>query len=187
MNYYGTAARNPQGQLTIGGVNVVDLARDYGTPLYVMDEDLIRSNLRAYANAFAKYYPNATVAYASKAFLCTAMVALIEQERIALDVVSGGEIATAVKAGFPMGSTFFHGNNKTVDEMELALKVGVGRIVVDSVHELELLNQVAWKVGITPKIYLRLTPGVSAHTHHYITTGQLDSKFGIAIERKSVV
>ncbi len=182
MNYYGTAARNSQGHLTIGGVSVTDLARDYGTPLYVMDEELMRNNIRAYASAFAKHYPNATVAYASKAFLCTAMVALVEQERISLDVVSGGEIATAVKAGFPMDRTFFHGNNKTVDEMELALKVGVGRIVVDSVHELDLLNQVAWKVGITPKIYLRLTPGVSAHTHHYITTGQLDSKFGIAIE-----
>lgn len=182
LNFHGTASSNQQGHLAIGGVDAVDLARDYGTPLYVMDEALIRQNCRSYVNAFAKYYPNAEVAYASKAFLCAAMVALVEQEHMSLDVVSGGEIATALKAGFPMGKTYFHGNNKTVEEIELSLKAGVGRIVVDSVHELELLNQIAWKVGITPKIYLRLTPGVSAHTHHYISTGQLDSKFGIPIE-----
>ncbi len=182
LNFHGTASSNEQGHLTVGGVDTVDLAREYGTPLYIMDEALIRHNCRAYVNACAKYYPNAEVAYASKAFLCAAMVALVEQEHMSLDVVSGGEIATALKAGFPMAKTYFHGNNKTVEEIELSLKAGVGRIVVDSVHELELLGQIAWKVGITPKIYLRLTPGVSAHTHHYISTGQLDSKFGIPIE-----
>lgn len=182
MHYYGTAAKNEQGHLTIGGVDSVDLARTYGTPLYVMDEALIRQNCRAYVGAFRTYYPNFEVAYASKAFLCAAMVALVEQESMSLDVVSGGEIATALKAGFPMGRTYFHGNNKTVEELELALKAGVGRIIVDSVHELDLLDRVAWKLGITPKIYLRLTPGVSAHTHEFITTGQLDSKFGIPIE-----
>lgn len=182
MHYYGTAARNCQGQLTIGGVSVLDLQQEFGTPLYIMDEALIRANCRAYVNAFREYYPNAEVAYASKAFLCTAMVALIEQEQMSLDVVSGGEIATALKAGYPMHKTYFHGNNKTVAELELALKVGVGRIIVDSVHELELLNHVAGRLGATPKIYLRLTPGVGAHGHHYISTGQLDSKFGIAIE-----
>jgi len=182
LHYHGTASRNDEGHLTIGGVDAVDLAREYGTPLYVMDEVLIRQNCQAYVNAFAKYYPNADVAYASKAFLCAAMVALVEQEHMSLDVVSGGEIATALKAGFPMSRTYFHGNNKTVEEIELAMKAGVGRIVVDSVHELELLNHIAWKVGITPAVYLRLTPGVSAHTHHYISTGQLDSKFGIPIE-----
>jgi diaminopimelate decarboxylase len=182
MHYYGTAEKNERGHLTIGGVDATELAEEFGTPLYVMDEALIRRNCRAYTGAFASYYPNAEVAFASKAFLCTAMVSLVEQESMSLDVVSGGEIATALKAGYPMGKTYFHGNNKTVEELELALKVGVGRIIVDSVHELELLNQVAWKLGITPKIYLRLTPGVSAHTHHYISTGQLDSKFGIPIE-----
>lgn len=182
MHYFGTAGKNEQGHLTIGGVDVTDLARDFGTPLYVMDEQLIREKCRSYVNAFREYYPNAEVAYASKAFLCTAMVVLVEQEHMSLDVVSGGEIATALKAGYPMGRTYFHGNNKTVEEIELALKAGVGRIIVDSVHELELLDRVAWKVGITPKIFLRLTPGVGAHGHHYISTGQLDSKFGIPIE-----
>lgn len=182
MHYYGTAARTADGHLAIGGVDVVDLAKEFGTPLYVMDETLVRENCRAYTQAFAELYPDALVAYASKAFLCTAMAVLVEQEGMGLDLVSGGEIATALKAGFPMSRTFFHGNNKTVEEIQLALKVGVGRIVVDSLHELDLLNQVAWQVGVTPKIYLRLTPGVSAHTHHYISTGQLDSKFGLPIE-----
>lgn len=183
MHYYGTAAKNELGHLTIGDVDTVELAKQFGTPLYIMDEALIRQKCRAYKSAFAQYYPDAEVAYASKAFLCAAMVAVVEQEGLSLDVVSGGEIATALKAGFPMGRTYFHGNNKTVEEIKLALKAGVGRIVVDSVHELELLDTVAWETGITPKIYLRLTPGVSAHAaHHYISTGQLDSKFGIAIE-----
>lgn len=182
MHYYGTAAKNERGHLTIGGVDVQDLAHQFGTPLYVMDESLIRQQCRAYTQAFRERYPNSTVAYASKAFLCTAMAALVAEEGMSLDLVSGGEIATALKAGFPMERTFFHGNNKTVAEIELALKAGVGRIVVDSVHELELLEQVAGRVGAQAQIYFRLTPGVSAHTHHYISTGQLDSKFGIPIE-----
>jgi diaminopimelate decarboxylase len=182
MHYYGTAGKTEEGHLTIGGVSVAELAQEFGTPLYIMDEALIRQNCRNYVEAFRQHYPNAAVAYASKAFLTTAMVALIEQEGMSLDVVSGGEIATAVKAGYPMSKTFFHGNNKTADELAFALQVGVGRIVVDSVHELELVNRVAGEAGITPKIFLRLTPGVSAHTHHYISTGQLDSKFGIPID-----
>jgi len=181
MHYYGTAEKNAQGHLTIGGIDVMDLVKEYGSPLYVMDEQLIRQNCRAYLKAFREHYPDSVVAYASKAFLCTAMAALLEQEGMSLDVVSGGEIATALKAGFPMERTFFHGNNKTVEEIQLALSAGVGRIVVDSVHELELLNHLAGEAGKTAQIYLRLTPGVSAHTHHYISTGQLDSKFGIPI------
>lgn len=182
MYYYGTAAKTEEGHLTIGGVDVMDLVKEFGTPLYVMDEALIRQNCRAYLDAFRKHYPDATVAYASKAFLCVAMAALLAQEGMSLDVVSGGEIATAQKAGFPMAHTYFHGNNKTVEELQLALDAGVGRIVVDSVQELERLNQLAGAAGKNPRIYLRLTPGVSAHTHHYISTGQLDSKFGIPIE-----
>jgi len=182
MHYYGTASKNAEGHLTIGGVDAVHLAAEFGTPLYVMDEALIRMNCRAYVQAFRQHYPNASVAYASKAFLCSAMVALVEQESMSLDVVSGGEIATALKAGFPMERTFFHGNNKTVAEIQLALRSGVGRIVVDSVHELQLLNRIAGEMGVTPRIFLRLTPGVGAHGHHFISTGQLDSKFGIPIE-----
>lgn len=182
MHFYGTASKNAEGHLTIGGVDATQLARQFGTPLYAMDEALIRENCRAYVNAFREHYPNFEVAYASKAFLCAAMVSLVEQESMSLDVVSGGEIVTALKAGFPMERTYFHGNNKSVEEIELALKSGVGRIIVDSVHELHLLNRVAGEVGLPARIYLRLTPGVGAHGHHYISTGQLDSKFGIAIE-----
>lgn len=182
MHFYGTASRNGQGHLTIGGVDVVDLAREFGTPLYVMDEELIRQNCRAYVAAFRDHYPDFDVAYASKAFLCTAMAALVAQEGLSLDVVSGGEIATALQAGFPMDRTYFHGNNKTAEEIRLALEAGVGRFVVDSLHELELLNRLAGERGTTARALLRVTPGVEAHTHEYISTGQLDSKFGIPIE-----
>ncbi|HYF93452.1 MAG TPA: diaminopimelate decarboxylase [Symbiobacteriaceae bacterium] len=182
MHYYGTAAKNALGHLTIGGVDTTDLAREFGTPLYIMDEELIRKNCRVYVSTFAQVYPNAEVAFASKAFLCSAMAALAAQEGMSLDVVSGGEIATALNAGFPMERTYFHGNNKTPREIELAITSGVGRIIVDSVHELHLLGRIAGALGVTPKIYLRLTPNVGAHGHHYISTGQLDSKFGIPIE-----
>jgi len=181
MHFYGTATRNARGHLAVGGVDVADLAREFGTPLYIMDEALIRRNCRAYVESFREHYPDFDVAYASKAFLCTAMVALAEQEGLALDVVSGGEIATALQAGFPMERTYFHGNNKSGEEIRLALEAGVGRLVVDSTHELHLLEAVAAGAGRRVRILLRVTPGVEAHTHEYISTGQLDSKFGIPI------
>lgn len=182
MHLYGTQAVNSQGHLTIGGCDVVDLVREFGTPLYVFDEALIRRNCRAYLEALRTHWDGPfAVAYASKAFLCLAMAALAYQEGLHLDVVSGGEITTALKAGVPADRLFFHGNNKGPDELELALKAGVGRIIVDSLHELELLARLAAAAGVRPRIYFRLTPGVSAHTHHYISTGQLDSKFGIPI------
>lgn len=182
MHLYGTQAVNGQGHLTIGGCDAVELARNYGTPLYIMDEALMRANCRAWRAAFAAHYPDFTVAYASKAFLCTSMAALAHQEGLFLDVVSGGEITTALRAGVPAAHLVFHGNNKGPDEILLALRAGVGRIVVDSVSELQFLAALAAEAGARPQIQLRLTPGVSAHTHHYISTGQLDSKFGIPIE-----
>ncbi len=183
MHLYGTQELNALGHLTIGGVDTVDLASEYGTPLYVFDEALLRRNCRAYMDAFARHWGGEyAVAYASKAFMVTAMAALAHSEGLHLDVVSGGEIATALKAGVPAERLFFHGNNKSPDELEFALQVGLGRIMVDSVDELELLADLAGRLGKRPRIFLRLTPGVSAHTHHYIATGQLDSKFGIAIE-----
>ncbi len=181
MHLYGTASRNAQGRLTIGGVDVADLAREFGTPLYIMDEELIRRNCRAYMESFRQHYPDFDVAYASKAFLCTAMAGLVAQEGLSLDVVSGGEIATALQAGFPMERVYFHGNNKTADEIRLALEAGVGRFVVDSTQELQLLNRLAGERGEAARALLRVTPGVEAHTHEYISTGQLDSKFGIPI------
>lgn len=183
MHLYGTQAINTLGHLTIGGVDAVELAREFGTPLYVVDEELVRRNCRAYLDAFRTHWDgDFAVAYAAKAFMIAAMAALAHQEGLHLDVVSGGEITTALKAGVPAARLFFHGNNKSPEELELALQEGVGRIMVDSTDELAVLAALAARLGQRPRIFFRLTPGVSAHTHHYISTGQLDSKFGIAIE-----
>lgn len=182
MHLYGTQTVNDKGHLVVGGCDAVELAREFGTPLYVMDEAFIRQNARAYLQAFRERWDRFAVAYAAKAFFCTAMAALAHQEGLHLDVASGGEIATALAAGVPAERLFFHGNNKSPDELALAVASGVGRIVVDNLYELSLLRAEAARQGARPRIYLRLTPGVSAHTHHYITTGQLDSKFGIPIE-----
>lgn len=181
MHLYGTQAIDAEGHLTIGGVRAADLAQRFGTPLYVFDEALIRRNCQAYMEAFRTRWPDFVVAYASKAFLCTAMAALAHQEGLYLDVVSGGELTTALTAGVPAEHLIFHGNNKSPAELDLALEAGAGRIVVDSLAELELLAGLAAQKGVRPRIAFRITPGVEAHTHHYISTGQLDSKFGISI------
>lgn len=164
--------------LYIGGMSAVELAEQYKTPLYVMDEQLIRSQCRRYHDSFKASKGRNRVAYAGKAFLTLAMCQIIESEGLCLDVVSGGELFTAMKAGFPMEKIYFHGNNKTVDEIAMGVENGVGRFVVDNYHEMELINQIAGEKGIVQEILLRLTPGIEAHTHEYIKTGQIDSKFG---------
>lgn len=181
MKLHGTMKINSQGHLTIGGYDTVQLARKYGTPLYVMDEEHIRQICRDYHQSFMGRYPNTEVIYASKAFLNLAMVRLIAQEKLGLDVVSGGELFTALKAGFPPEKIFFHGNNKSREELEMAIKNKVGRVVVDNLYELELLNEMALQLRERVKILLRIQPGIEAHTHEYIRTGQIDSKFGMAI------
>jgi diaminopimelate decarboxylase len=177
----GTMRINDAGHLEIGGCDTVELAREFGTPLYVMDEEAIRKNCAEYRDAFKRLYPNSQVAYAGKAFLTTAMCALVNEEGLALDVVSGGEIYTALQAGFPAVKMIYHGNNKTPEEIRFALREGVGRFVADSFSELELLEALAGEAGKTAEIYLRIKPGIEAHTHHYIQTGQMDSKFGMGI------
>jgi len=172
---------NDKGHLEIGGCDTTQLAQEFGTPLYVMDEELIRANCRLYRDTFARLYPQSQVAYAGKAFLTTAMCRLLEEEGLALDVVSGGEIYTALAAGFPAEKMIFHGNNKTPAEIQLALSSGVGCFVVDSISELELLEKLAAAAGKKVTIYLRIKPGIEAHTHHYIQTGQVDSKFGLGL------
>ncbi len=174
---------NSQNHLTIGSHDTVELARKFGTPLYVMDEDLMRSNCRAYKGALDNYYDgNGLILFASKA-LCTVYTGrLVAEEGLGADVVSGGELYTLYKAGFPMDKVFFHGNNKTRDELELATDLGVGHIVVDNKYELELLNEIASKKEITVHILFRIKPGVDAHTHDFVRTGQIDSKFGVALE-----
>lgn len=174
---------NEKGHLTIGGMDTVDLAKEYGTPCYVMDEDQIRKNCRAYVRSIEDNYGgNGLAIYASKAFNCKYMCKLINEEKMGLDVVSGGELYTALQAGFPAEKIYFHGNNKTLDELKFALENNVGTIVADNIYELENLSREAKKQGKTAKVLLRIKPGIDAHTHSFIMTGQIDSKFGFALE-----
>lgn len=169
------------GRLEIGGCDTAALAAEFGTPLYVMDETVIRNRMRAWHSAFNALYPTG-IAYASKAFLTTAMVRIVEQEGLNLDVASGGELYTAVKAGFPADRLVFHGNNKSDDELEMGLRHNVGRLVIDNFHELERLNAFAEGRGVKPGVLIRCTPGIDPHTHRLIRTGQEDTKFGFSIK-----
>lgn len=167
--------------LHIGGVNTLDLVKKYKTPLYVFDEELIRNKCREYIKSFKVEENGNKVAYAGKAFLTKYMCKLVCEEGLCLDVVSGGELYTAYKAGMPMENILFHGNNKTVDEVKLGIELGVGRFVVDNFYELDLIEKFCLENNKTQKIYFRVTPGIDAHTHKYIRTGQIDSKFGFAL------
>jgi len=174
---------NDNGHLTIGGADTLALAQQYGTPLYVMDEAEIRRACRSYRQSITDYYgSNGMVVYAGKALLCKEICRVIAQEDIGLDVVSGGELFTALEAGFPMDRVVFHGNNKTVEELTMAVRNGVGRIVVDNLCELELLAALAASAKRQMDILLRVKPGIDAHTHNFVRTGQIDSKFGLALE-----
>ncbi len=177
---------NDNNEIELGGVSVPDLINKYGTPLYVLDEDTITSMARAYKETFEEYYPaEALPLFASKANLNLALCKLAERCGLGLDVVSGGELYTAIRAGFPMEKILFNGNNKTIEELELALHHKVGLISVDNFYELELLDEIAKKKGVTVDILLRITPGIECHTHDYIKTGQIDTKFGFENTRLS--
>ncbi|MBO0995330.1 diaminopimelate decarboxylase [Bacillus sp. SD088] len=182
MHLYGTANINQMGHLEIGGVDTVTLTEKYGTPLYVYDVALIRKRARAFKKTFERMGVEAQVAYASKAFSTIAMIQLAEEEGLSLDVVSGGELFTAIKAEFPNERIHFHGNNKSEAELNMALDYHVGCIVVDNFHELYLLAQLCEHREQNVKILLRVTPGIEAHTHDYILTGQEDSKFGFDLQ-----
>ena len=174
---------NEKGHLTIGGADTVELAEKYGTPAYIFDENEIRNNLREFKKSIDENYGgNGLVVYASKAFCCKEMCRICAQEGTGIDVVSGGELYTALSVGFPTDRIVFHGNNKTHDELVMAVTNNVGRIIVDNVTELESLNEVAASQGKTVGIMLRIKPGIDAHTHDFIRTGQIDSKFGFALE-----
>ncbi len=174
---------NQKGNLSIGGCDLTDIAAEYGTPSYVMDEDEIRENCRVYTNAMNEYYDSkGIVLYASKALSCKYIYRIMKEEGMGVDVVSGGELYTAIKAGFPAERIYFHGNNKTGDEIKMALEYGVGRIVADNVFELESINEIAGEMGKTADIMFRIKPGIDAHTHSFVQTGQIDSKFGVALE-----
>ena len=174
---------NEKGHLTIGGVDTVSLAEQYGTPLYVMDEALIRDTVRRFKDSIDKYYGGqGMVCYASKAFCCLEMCRIMKSEGIGLDVVSIGELYTAVKAGCDCEKMCFHGNNKTDEELNYALECGVGHIIVDNISELIRLEEIAKAKNVTAKIMFRIKPGIDAHTHDFVRTGQIDSKFGFALE-----
>ncbi|MDQ0149487.1 diaminopimelate decarboxylase [Eubacterium multiforme] len=179
MKLFGNM-KTEENTLVIGGVKTTKLAEEFGTPLYVMDEELLRDNCRKYFTSFKCKERGNKVAYAGKAFLTLAMCKLVEEEGLYLDVVSGGELYTAYKADFPLERVLFHGNNKTLEEINMGVKLGVGTFVVDNLFEIEQLNQISKKEGRIQNIYLRITPGIEAHTHEYIKTGQIDSKFGFA-------
>lgn len=167
--------------LYIGGISGLDLAKKYGTPLYVFDEELIRNNCREYNKYFKVKENKNKIAYAGKAFLTKYMCNLIDDEGLYLDVVSGGELYTAYKANFPMDKILFHGNNKTIEEIKMGVDLGVGIFVVDNFYELDILEGFCKEKSIVQNIYFRVTPGIDAHTHKYIRTGQIDSKFGFAL------
>lgn len=176
-----TVQVNNRNHLTMAGVDLVELAQQYGTPLYVYDEDLLRQNCRNYRDLLGKNYPDSEIAYAGKAFLTMAICCLLQQEGLSLDVVSGGELFLAHQAGFSMGKVYFHGNNKSPAELKMAVELGVGRIVVDNMAELAQLAGEVKRQNRTAAILLRVRPGVAAHTHHYIQTGRQDSKFGLGL------
>ena len=173
---------NSEGVLEIGGCDVLSLAKAHGTPLYVYDEKTIRSMAQTFVGEFTSRYPKTSVAYASKAFLNLAMAKIANEENLSLDVVSGGEIAVAHAAGFPSNKMYFHGNNKTPQELSEAIDLGIGTIVVDGFQELDILNNIAKSKNANQGIMLRLSPSVDAHTHAHTTTGILDVKFGFSIE-----
>lgn len=174
---------NRDGHLTIGGCDTVELVRRYGTPLYVMDETQIREHCRAFVQSIKENYDgHGRVLFASKAFCCKEMCRIVESEDMGLDVVSGGELYTALSAGFPADRIYFHGNNKTDLEIETALEAGIARIIVDNFPELETINRIAGTMGKKADIMFRIKPGIDAHTHSFIRTGQIDSKFGVALE-----
>jgi diaminopimelate decarboxylase len=174
---------NEKGRLTIGGCDTVELARKFGTPLYVMDEKKIRNSCRLYKSSIEKYYNGRGLPlYASKALSCKEICRIAASEGMGLDVVSGGELYTAMQAGFPAERIYFHGNNKTADEISYALDCAVGCFVVDNLEELALLDCISAQKHKRQDIMFRIKPGIDAHTHNFVRTGQIDSKFGLAIE-----
>ena len=182
MNSQITNQINQAGHLTIGGVDSLKLAKEYGTPLVVYDVSQIRNQIRAFKKVFEEEQVNYAVSYASKAFASIAMYQVANEEGAYTDVVSAGELYTAMKANFPMERVSFHGNNKSKEELEMAVKNHVRKIMIDNFYEINLLNQVLEEQDSEINVMLRITPGISAHTHEYDQTGQVDSKFGFDLK-----
>ena len=181
MKLFGTSKVNENGNLSIGGVDTVELVKEFKTPLYVMDQELIETTIDKMKAAFKSTRFNTRIAYAGKAFLSTGMVKLVESKGLDLDVVSGGELYTAHKAGFPMNKVHLHGNNKLVNEIEMAVEFGIDTIVVDNEDEIDKIERICREKGKKQAVLVRIDPGIEAHTHHYIKTSGLTSKFGISL------
>ncbi|MCY4417361.1 MAG: diaminopimelate decarboxylase [Chloroflexi bacterium] len=177
-----TTNTNAAGHLTVGGCDATELVEQYGTPLYVLDEATLRSRCQQFARSFAERYSNSQAVYASKAYINPALARIFAEEGLGLDVVSGGELAVAQAGDVPLEHVYFHGNNKTPAELEEAVSAGIGRVVVDSFHELDLLERICADAGKTQDILVRVSPGIDPHTHAYTTTGIIDSKFGFSIQ-----
>lgn len=174
---------NEKGHLTFAGIDTTELAKKYGTPLYLMDENKIRERVRVYKNAMERYFPEGSMPeFASKAFSCKQIYRIMAEEGIDIDVVSAGEIFTASSAGFPMDRAFFHGNSKTDEEIRFAMEKGVGTFVADNEEELKAIDEIAGEMGKKQRVLLRVSPGIDPHTHKKISTGSTESKFGVAIE-----
>ncbi len=179
---------NPSGHLEIDGCDTVSVANEYGTPLYLMSEDRIRDNMRRYKASIDKFYSGKGLClYASKAFSTGYIYKVALEEGLGVDVVSGGELYTAKKAGFDMSKVVFHGNNKSYDEIKMAIEFGVGRIVIDSYEEVKMIDSVSKDLNKKTKVMIRVKPGIDAHTHEFISTGHIDCKFGFAIENGEAI
>ena len=172
---------NGRGHLEVGGCDAIELAREFGTPAYVVAEDDLRKRARAFVDGLAAHHSNSEVLFASKAFPCTAVYRVLADEGLACDVASGGELALALQGGFDARRIYFHGNAKSTDELNFALRSGVGHVVLDSIHDIQRLEQVAGELGVLQDVLLRVTPDVSGSTHASISTGQADSKFGFSL------
>jgi len=180
---YNNLTVNEKGHLAVGGLDTAELAAEFGTPLYILDEDVIRRNCRTYVNAMHECLgPQSAPLYASKALCFKGIYPLVQSEGLCVDVVSPGEIYTALAAGFPASKMFFHGTNKTDADIEYGVKSGIGHFVVDNLNELEVLNRTAAEAGVTQKVLLRLTCGLDPHTLEAINTGKVDSQFGVPID-----
>jgi diaminopimelate decarboxylase len=177
-----TAEVNAAGRLAVGGCDLVDLAAEFGTPLYVFDEETLRGQCRAFLEAFRSRYPKTAVAYAAKAYLGRALAAIVAEEGMDLDIVSGGELAIARSVSFPPERIHFHGNNKSEEELAEALDYGIARVIVDNFHEIHLLNGIAEARNLKQRVLLRLSPGIDPHTHAHTTTGTTDNKFGVPLQ-----
>ncbi len=186
MKLFGTSKINENGNLSIGSVDTVELAKEYKTPLYVMDQELIETTIDKMKESFKSSRFNTKIAYAGKAFLTMGMIKLVDSKGLDLDVVSGGEMYTAYKAGFPMEKVHLHGNNKTINELEMAVDFGIKEIVIDNEDEIEKLEKICRQKGKKQSVLIRIDPGIEAHTHHYIKTSGLTSKFGISLFQENL-